>query len=135
MACPHCGSPDDTDRSAEAHGLVLKSVAARTSGRSRTWIESRIAGGELQTAQFAGRTYVVGCSLVKLLTVTDMRSDAIELDRLLETNEPMKAQELHKRLYPHVWASVGSTPSQSTAVSRDSGDAAADFVRRFGGNR
>lgn len=130
MACPHCGNPDDTDRSAESHGLILRSVAARQARRSRTWVDSRIGSGELETAQFAGRVYVVARSLVRLLTIEGVPTNAeIELDRLIESNDVVAAQELHRQLYPQAWAGL-MPPTQSAASPTELPDPWHDVVVR-----
>ena len=77
MPCPTCGAPNQTDLSAESHGLMLKSEAAKISGRSRTWVQARIDCGELETRTFAGRTLLPnrsrGCSASKAAQTVRMR--------------------------------------------------------------
>jgi hypothetical protein len=90
----------------------------------------------LQTEEFAGRRYVVAASLRALLSRTGMSSQAIELDRLLDSGngqDAVLAQELHRRMYPQQWAAAGTMPRpQSNTVDRGAGDAADAFLRKYG---
>jgi hypothetical protein len=112
MACPTCGALDSTDHSAESKGLILKAEAARQARRSATWVSSRVASGELRTATFAGRTYVIAESLRRLLTVEGVPSDVdLEIDKLINSARYVEAQELHQRAYPQAWGGSGIMPS------------------------
>ena len=131
MACPHCGAPDQTDLSAENHGLMLRSEAAKLSGRSRTWIDSRITSRELEIRQFAGRPYVVVASLERLLRVEGGPTSAnAAFDRLMAAGRVVEAQELHKQLHPAAWMGSGVMPSPRAVTSDQLPDPWHGFVAR-----
>jgi hypothetical protein len=118
MSCPTCGSPDQTDLSAESRGLMLKSEAARAAGRSSTWITSRIAARELQTQEYAGRPYIVRSSLERLLRVEGgANSVNARIERLIDSNQLEAAQALHRSAYPQAWDGSGLMPSGNTAAT------------------
>jgi hypothetical protein len=134
MPCPTCGAPDQTDLSAEKHGLMLRSEAAKISGRSPTWINARINAGDLETAEFAKRRYVVVRSLERLLHVAGgPSSQSAMLDNLME-RDPVGAQELHRSMYPHAYGP--HMPSANTAqTAADLPDPWDNFITRNSGGK
>lgn len=102
MACELCGAPDKTDLSAEGHGLILKSQAARMSGRSSTWVNDRITCKDLEARTYAGRQYVVLESLERLLRVDPPPTAAdLEIERLGKAGQVDRAKALFRRTYPN----------------------------------
>jgi hypothetical protein len=119
-------TPDETDERAARRQLLTFAEAERRSGHAATWLKLRIRRGLLQTAEYAGRTYVDGASLDQLLQIEPPLNPVdLAIERAELAGDDAAAAKLIAKFYPRPRDPAGDqlpNGGMSERVARNTSD-------------